>query len=122
MVKDFKARGVPIDGVGFQTHSAGLYPGTETALRENMQRLKALGVNVEITELDTINIGDETGKANRYAAIGRACKSAGNCTGVTTWGLYDGHTWRGSAAAPLMLDTSFKAKPSYFSMTQALGR
>lgn len=121
MVKDFKQRGVPIDCVGFQTHSAGQYPGTETALRENMTRLKDAGVTVEITELDVINIGDETAKANRYAVIGRACKAAGNCTGVTTWGLYDGHTWRGSSAGPLTLDTNFNAKPSYFALTSAIG-
>jgi endo-1,4-beta-xylanase len=122
MVKDFKSRGIPIDGVGLQTHSAGLYPGTGTDIKENIQRLAAAGVKSEITELDTINIGDETAKANRYGDIGKGCYDSGACTGVTTWGLYDGHTWLGTAAAPLMLDTNFNAKPSYTALTKAIGR
>lgn len=121
MVKDFKARGIPIDGVGFQTHSSGEYPGTGPAIKAMMQKLGQLGVQVEVTELDVKDHGDEASKAKRYGDIGAACAQAGNCTGVTTWGLYDGHTWL-PGQDPLMLDGAFNAKPSYAALTKAIGR
>jgi endo-1,4-beta-xylanase len=121
LVKDFKKRGIPIDGVGFQTHSSGEYPGTGPAIKDMMTKLGALGVKVEVTELDVKEHGDEAGKAQRYAAVGTACAQAGNCTGVTTWGLYDGHTWL-PGSDPLMLDKNYKAKPSYTALTKAIGR
>lgn len=117
MVKNLKSRGIPIHGVGFQTHSSGLYPGTEAGIKANFERLKALGVNVEITEADVINTGDQPG---RYAELGRACKAVGNCTGFTTWGLYDGHTWL-TGKNPLLLDGNYNTKPAYNRLMTSLG-
>ncbi len=117
MVKDFKARGIPINGVGLQTHSAGDYPGTGTEIGANIKRLTEAGVKAEITELDVINIDDQAG---RYAELGTACKQNG-CTGITTWGLYDGHTWL-SGQNPLMFDSNFQPKPAYTSLINTLGR
>ena len=51
MVKDFKRRGVPIDGVGLQMHIPALDVDI-TAIAANIARLTALGVQVHITELD----------------------------------------------------------------------
>ena len=48
--RDFKARGVPIDCVGFQSHfGTNRSPGDYQA---NLQRFADLGVDVQITELD----------------------------------------------------------------------
>ncbi len=64
MVQDFKARGVPIDCVGFQSHfnSGSPYPGD---YRANLQRFANLGVDVQITELDIDGSG--TAQATTYA-------------------------------------------------------
>src|SRR5579864_7114615 len=51
MVKDYKQRGVPIDGVGLQMHISRLDFDT-AALATNIKRLTALGLQVHITELD----------------------------------------------------------------------
>jgi endo-1,4-beta-xylanase len=51
MVKDFKHRGVPIDGIGLQMHISRLDFDT-AAIAANIARLTALGVQVHITELD----------------------------------------------------------------------
>jgi len=117
MVKDFKARGVPIDCVGLQTHSYGDYPGTETQIQENIKRLGEAGVKVEITELDATNA-----EPDRYAAIGRACKNAGPgyCTGVTMWALDDGTGWRGGENAHLF-DANLNVKPAYTALVDAIG-
>lgn len=122
MVKDFKARGIPIDGVGHQTHSSGPYPGRGPAIEANIRRLAEAGVKSEITELDAVDIGDDTGQANRYKEIAEACKNSGACTGVTTWGLDDGTSWLGADRRPLMFDTSYNPKPSYTALIQVLGK
>ena len=51
MVKDFKARGVPIDCVGFQSHINSASP-VPSDYQANLQRFADLGVDVQITELD----------------------------------------------------------------------
>ena len=50
IVRGLKARGVPIDGVGFQSHFN--LDGIPAGYVENMQRFRALGVDVAITEAD----------------------------------------------------------------------
>ncbi len=55
MVKDFKRRGVPIDGVGLQMHIPTLDADMQAVAADvsaNIARLTALGVQVHITELD----------------------------------------------------------------------
>jgi len=113
MVKDFKARGIPIDCVGLQTHSFGDYPGRGADLLANMKRLGEAGVKVEITELDS-----ELG-ADRYAEIGKACKDSGYCTGMTTWGLQDSTSYRNDN--PLLFDSNLNPKPAYAALMDAIG-
>jgi endo-1,4-beta-xylanase len=65
MVKDFKQRGVPIDGVGLQMHVPNLELDTD-AIAVNIARLTALGVQVHITELAASKFrrcGRETGSS-----------------------------------------------------------
>src|SRR5438067_4110489 len=50
LVSSLKSQGVPIDGVGFESHFIlGQVP---SSLQSNIQRFTALGVDVAITELD----------------------------------------------------------------------
>jgi hypothetical protein len=51
MVRDFRQRGVPVDGVGFQMHIANLHPDV-ASIAANIKRFTALGVQVHITEMD----------------------------------------------------------------------
>jgi len=62
MVKDFKRRGVPIDGVGLQLHISRLDDDRET-LASNIARLTALGLQVHITELDVSLPVNSVGRA-----------------------------------------------------------
>ena len=106
MVKDFKARGVPIDGVGLEFHieSAGYAPNISTILNE----FRELGVAVEITELDvTTSQGDDAAdQRDDYLRIARACRLAPNCTGLTTWGVSDQYSWRGLDKHPLLFSAN----------------
>jgi endo-1,4-beta-xylanase len=113
MVADFKARGVPIDCVGFQSHL-----GTSVAgdYRANLQRFADLGVDVQITELDIASGGNQ---ANEYATVVNACLAVSRCTGITTWGVRDNDSWR--APDPVLLfDGGGGKKAAYTSVLNAL--
>ncbi|WP_421736076.1 endo-1,4-beta-xylanase [Cellulomonas sp.] len=113
MVKDFKARGVPIDCVGFQSHLGTSLPGDYQA---NLQRFSDLGVEVQITELDIQTGGNQ---ANMYAGVVKACLAVSRCKGITVWGVRDSDSWRGSDNA-LLFDGSGNKKAAYTSTLNAL--
>jgi endo-1,4-beta-xylanase len=126
MVKDFRHRGVPIDGVGLQMHIAE--PDFDTnALAINIARITALGLQVHITELDValpldtpgaIREDDLVHQANVYRRVVRACLQSPGCTAIQTWGFTDKYSWigyhsRGTRGAALPFDRSYKPKPAY---------
>ena len=113
MVRDFKSRGVPIDCVGFQSHLGTSLPGDYQA---NLQRFADLGVDVQITELDIQQGGNQ---ANMYAAVTNACLAVSRCTGITVWGVRDTDSWR-TGANPLLFDSSGNKKAAYTSVLNAL--
>ena len=51
LVKRLRARGVPIDGIGFQTHTTTAR-GLPESFSQNLQRFAALGLDVAVTEAD----------------------------------------------------------------------
>lgn len=116
MVRDFKARGVPIDCVGFQSHlnSASPLPGD---YQQNLQRFADLGVDVQITELDIAGSG--TAQANTYASVVRSCLAVSRCTGITVWGVTDKYSWR-AGDTPLLFDGNYAKKAAYNSTLAAL--
>jgi endo-1,4-beta-xylanase len=112
MVRDFKARGVPIDCVGFQSHLGTSVPGDYQA---NLQRFADLGVDVQITELD---VAQGANQANIYAAVTRACLAVSRCTGITVWGVRDCDSWRSDN--PLLFDCAGNKKAAYTAVLDAL--
>jgi endo-1,4-beta-xylanase len=116
MVKDFKARGVPIDCVGFQSHFNANSPYT-SSYRTTLQQFAALGVDVQITELDIEGSG--TTQANTYAAVVNDCLAVPRCNGISVWGVRDSDSWR-SSATPLLFDGYGNKKAAYTSVLNAL--
>ena len=134
MVKDFRKRGVPIDGVGLQLHIPDLQLDAP-ALSSNMARLTKLGVQVHITELDvSLPVGadrkplhpeDLARQADVYRAVFRTCLQNPGCTAVQTWGFTDKYSWigshsRGARGAALLFDQAYGAKPAYYSVRDEL--
>jgi len=113
MVRDFKSRGVPIDCVGFQSH---LGTGIDSTYQANLQRFADLGVDVQITELDIAQGGNQ---ANIYSTVTKACLAVSRCTGITVWGIRDSDSWR-SGENPLLFDGSGNKKAAYTSVLNAL--
>ncbi len=117
MVRDFKARGVPIDCVGFQSHFNSQSP-VPSDYRANLQRFADLGVDVQITELDIEGSG--TAQANSYRTVVNACLQVSRCNGITVWGVTDKYSWRASGT-PLLFDGNYNKKPAYTAVLEALG-
>ncbi|MFG1702602.1 endo-1,4-beta-xylanase [Nonomuraea sp. M3C6] len=117
MVQDFKSRGVPIDCVGLQSHfnSQSPVPGN---YQQNIAQFAALGVDVQITELDIEGSG--TAQANSYRSVVNACLAVSRCTGITVWGIPDHYSWRASGT-PLLFDRNYNKKPAYDAVLAALG-
>ncbi|OLZ59131.1 1,4-beta-xylanase, partial [Streptomyces sp. IMTB 2501] len=113
MVKDFKSRGVPIDCVGFQSHfGAG---GPPASFQTTLSKFAALGVDVQITELDIAQASPAA-----YAGAVQACMNVARCTGITVWGIRDSDSWR-TGENPLLFDSSGNKKPAYNAVLTALG-
>jgi len=133
MVKDFRKRGVPIDGVGLQMHLSNLHPDV-ASISENIGRLTALGVKVHITELDISLPVDADGNASPadlqlqadvYRQIASACLEHAGCTAIQTWGFTDKYSWIGSYSkhtrgAALLFDREYRPKPAYEAVRSAL--
>jgi endo-1,4-beta-xylanase len=133
MVKDFKARGVPIDGVGLQMHVAQLDLDT-AAIAANIARLTALGVQVHITEFDVSLPVDSSGQprhddllrqAEVYRGVVHACLQSPGCAAIQTWGFTDKWSWIGSHShgtrgAALPFDRAYKPKPAYDAMFEEM--
>jgi endo-1,4-beta-xylanase len=112
MVKDFKARGVPIDCVGFQAHfGAG---GAPASFQTTLSNFAALGVDVALTELDIAGAS-----STDYTNAVKACLAVSRCVGITVWGVRDSDSWR-SSDNPLLFDGSGNRKPAYTAALNAL--
>ncbi|GAA1916560.1 hypothetical protein GCM10009837_46930 [Streptomyces durmitorensis] len=113
MVRDFKARGVPIDCIGLQAHfGAG---GPPASFQTTLANFAALGVDVQITELDIAQASPTA-----YANTVRACMNVARCTGITVWGIRDSDSWR-AAENPLLFDRSGNKKAAYNAVLTTLG-
>ncbi|MCX5335567.1 MULTISPECIES: endo-1,4-beta-xylanase [unclassified Streptomyces] len=117
LVKDFKARGVPIDCVGFQSHFNSDSP-VPSDYQANLQRFADLGVDVQITELDIEGSG--TAQATSYSNVVKACLAVSRCTGITVWGVTDKYSWR-AGGTPLLFDGNYAKKAAYTAALTALG-
>ncbi|KAF8659473.1 hypothetical protein AX16_001840 [Volvariella volvacea WC 439] len=126
LIKDLKARGVPVDGVGIQAHLiVGAVPST---FRQNLEQFAALGVEVAITELDIrMPLPATTAKLDQqrkdYQAVAAACRAVPACVGITTWDFTDKYSWvpgvfPGQGAA-LPWDGNLVKKPAYTGIVDA---
>jgi len=135
MLKDFKSRGVPIDGVGIQAHIMDLGNKDIETFAANLERLAALGLQIHITEMDVglpvdvegnlQNPEDLKRQAEIYRLIAEGCFRQPRCTAFQTWGFTDKYSWipqwtKGKKGAPLLFDKAYAPKPAYTSVVNAL--
>jgi len=133
MVRDFRQRGVPIDGVGFQMHIENLRADV-ASISANIKRFTTLGVQVHITEMDVALPVDPDGnprpqdlqrQADIYREVASACLSDPGCRAIQTWGFTDKYSWIGSHSkqthgAALPFDRNYGAKSAYEALRDVL--
>lgn len=137
LVKELLDKGVPIDGVGHQTHIDIYWPPIERII-ESMRKFHELGLDNIITELDMSiyawddhsdygdNIPEEVLEiqAKRYGELFKALRENKDMlSAVVFWGFSDNHTWLDSFPvdqndAPFLFDEHFQAKPAYWSVVE----
>ena len=124
MCQDFKAKGIPIDGIGLQGHWGMDYPSIDE-LDESFKAYATLGLKIMVTELDLDMLpspGDYRGAdisknfelkkeldpwpdglpdsmdvkiAERYAEFFTLFnKYSDSISRITLWGVHDGQSWR----------------------------
>jgi endo-1,4-beta-xylanase len=96
LVTGLKAQGVPLDGIGFQTHK--LDTTRLSGLADTMRRFAALDLDVAVTELDVrmplpANADRLARQADVYGRAVSACLAVPRCRSITTWGFTDAHSW-----------------------------
>jgi endo-1,4-beta-xylanase len=136
LVRGMKARGVPIDAVGVQSHldaSAGL-PGA--GLLKFVRELHSMDMQVFITELDvndrklTSSPGlRDLAVASIYGNYLAMMLAEPNVNVALTWGITDHYTWLrgpkygradGQPNRPLPFDADYNATPAFFAERDAI--
>lgn len=90
LVKRLQARGVPIDGVGFESHVYHVPADIidSASLKRHIQVLASLGIVSRISEIDVLG-DDPTFQAKQYADVLKVCLSEPTCTSYGIWGITD---------------------------------
>jgi endo-1,4-beta-xylanase len=134
-VKQMLADGVPIDGVGNQSH-LDLQHGFPSQMRQDLQRFAELGLKVAVTEADVRTfVNNPTAQqptnplappaqAYYYDHVLKACLAVRSCISFTVWGFGDADSWvpgffTGEGYADIY-DVNLQPKPSYFALQQDL--
>jgi GH35 family endo-1,4-beta-xylanase len=131
MLSHLVSTGVPVTGVGLQMHISADSPPSAADVAWNIHRLGALGLHVNISEMDVL-VGQVSGTTAHkfdvqkqvYHGIVGACVGEPQCDALTFWGFTDAHTWIdkfvGPGNFPLLFDDSYAKKPAYFGVLAAL--
>jgi endo-1,4-beta-xylanase len=140
---NMRKRDIPIDALGVQAHlSMGIYPFSEKKLRDYLAAVAAIGLEIQITELDCTDevapadipqrdrmVGDEYRRFLDVALDEPAVKM------VSTWGLSDRYSWivrhevrpercrwDGMEERPLPFDRDLIRKPAWHALAEAFAR
>jgi endo-1,4-beta-xylanase len=122
LVRDLRAAGAPIDGIGMQAHFVvGGVPSKDQML-QNFARFAALGLKIHITELDVrvptpASAADLERQAQHYRDVVDVCVQTPACEMIVTWGVSDLDSWVPGTfpgfGDALLFDRAFQAKPAY---------
>ncbi|MEU0810019.1 endo-1,4-beta-xylanase [Streptomyces sp. NPDC005970] len=127
LVQRLKSQGVPIDGVGFQSHL--IVNQVPSTVKANLQRFADLGLEIVVSELDIrmATPADSTKlqqQAANYKTVAQTCLAISRCAGITVWGFGDRDSWvpgtfPGQGAANLY-DNNYQPKPAYTAFRDGL--
>jgi endo-1,4-beta-xylanase len=143
LIETMRKRHIPIDALGIQAHlSVRRYPFSEQKLRDYLRRAAAMGLEIQITELDCTDdlapadiaardrmVADEYRRFLDVALDEPAVKI------VMSWGLSDRYSWivrhentpeqrrpDGAEERPLPFDRDLQRKPAWHALAEAFAR
>ena len=134
MVEDFKARDIPIDGLGFQMHILADFPDPDEIF-EAFSKAADTGLLIKLTELDVrVNNGEQLLTALDDAAAQRQAERYRTVVelyfeavppeqrgGITIWGISDPESYLATGPDwPLLFDGGLQEKPAYDAFEAAL--
>ncbi len=138
MLRRMRARRVPLDAVGVQSHiSAGPEAKYGAGLMRFIASVRELDMQVFITEMDVNDRHLDPAIASRDQAVADAYRgyldlvlSDPAVTAVLIWGVSDGSTWLnhegsrsdGKPERPLLFDANYKPKYDFFAVRDAFDR
>jgi endo-1,4-beta-xylanase len=130
LASSLKSQGVPLDGIGFESHFVIGQLSNEATLQSSMARFTALGLDVAITELDDRFQSlppSSSGLQQQATEFGRAvqaCVQTPRCPGVTQWAVGDADSWVPGAfsgqGAATMFDNNYQPKPAFTAALAAM--
>ncbi len=141
LLRHMQKAGTPVDAVGIQAHlrAVGGPPFSAERLRRFLADIAALGLTIQITELDVtdenapadIAVRDQL-IADTYRRFLDAALDEKAVKMVVTWGLSDRHSWivrhetneskwrtDGTPSRPLPFDADLHPKPAFAAMAEA---
>ena len=133
LVQRMKAAGVPIDGIGMQGHY-NIYSPTAEEIDAAITKYKSIVKHIHITELDIRVNTDQGGQLNfsrgqstpleawqtalqndQYVNLFKVLRKHADVVDcVTFWNVGDRDSWLGANNSPLLFDTEYQPKRSYF--------
>jgi endo-1,4-beta-xylanase len=146
LLEGFKARGVPVDALGIQSHiridtfdpSTGTGPKQEREWRKFLDEVVGMGYDLLITEFDVNDQALPADIASRDASVAAYAKayldvmfSYPQLKDVLAWGMCDPYSWLqefkplrtdGQAKRPCPYDAQFQAKPLHGEIATAFMR
>ena len=120
LVRRLKARGAPLDAIGFHNRaSARRYP-TRDQLLGTFEAYSRLGLDTAITQMDVVveEGSDLADQAEAFGAAAAACLAARSCIGLTVWGVTDRYAAREAPFRPLLFDAFAAPKPALTAVVQ----
>lgn len=123
LIQRLQARGVPLDGIGFQMHVFSDF-STFDDLADHLAAIADLDLDVYITELDVsidgvVDTESQARQADVYRQVASICLQQSRCKSLQMWGFTDRYSFR-SQFSPLLFDTAYQNKPAYDALLEAL--
>lgn len=126
MATELKEKGL-IDGIGMQSHldvrsGSDAFPSV-SAYNKALDKYSALGLDIQITELDATTNTNPTeesfvAQAEYYKGIVDAIYAhKDSISALVIWGVTDDGSWRANRC-PLLFDADYKAKPAFYSIIE----
>jgi endo-1,4-beta-xylanase len=140
LLERMKTAGTPVDALGVQAHlDIGRYSFSATKLRRFLAEVAAMGLEIQITELDVTDERAPASIAERdqlvadeYRRFLDVALDEPAVTQVITWGLSDRHSWivrretnemkwrsDGLPSRPLPFDVDLLRKPAWSAIARA---